>query len=90
LRTSADAQPALPGRLDPVHAGAVDVDQMGRRLDLQLHQVEQIGAAGDEARALMLGRGAGRLGRIGGSYIGEGLHAFSLPATSRIAATMFG
>ena len=47
----ADAQPAVRRGLDLVEAKAVDVDQMRRRLDLELHQVEQVGAARDELRA---------------------------------------
>ena len=47
----ADAQAALRRRLDLVEAKAVHIDQVRRRLDLELHQVEQVGAAGDELRA---------------------------------------
>ena len=47
----ADAQAAVRRRLDLVEAEAVDVDQVRRRLDLELHQIEQVGAAGDELRA---------------------------------------
>ncbi len=39
-------------------AEAVDVDQMRRRLDLELHQVEQVGAAGDELALRGARRGA--------------------------------
>jgi hypothetical protein len=84
-----DAEAAVGGRRDLVETQAVDVDQMLRRLDLQLHQVEQIGAARDELGARHAGRGArGLLGR-GGALIGEGLHAVrSVPATSWIASMM--
>ena len=47
----ADAQPAFGCGLDLVELKTVHVDQMRRRLDLELHQIEQIGAAGDELGA---------------------------------------
>ena len=71
----ADAQPALRRRLDLVEREAVHVDQVRRRLDLQLHQVEQVGAAGDELGA-WVARGSRRgLGRRVRALVGEGLHA---------------
>ena len=51
----ADAQAAVGGVLDPVERQTVDVDEVCGRLDLDLHQVEQVGAAGEEF-------GAGRCG----------------------------
>ena len=45
------AQAAVVGRLDLVEPEVLHVDQMRRRLDLELHQVEQVGAAGDELGA---------------------------------------
>jgi len=42
---SADPEPAVSRRLDLVEAEAVHVDQVGRRLDLELHEIEQIGPA---------------------------------------------
>ena len=47
----ADPQAALRGRLDAVEVEPVDVDQPVRRHHLELHQVEQVGAAGDEGCA---------------------------------------
>src|SRR3982751_3574003 len=49
------AQP-LPGRR-LLQAQAVDVDQVRRCLDLEFHEVEQVGAARDELRARRAGRG---------------------------------
>ncbi len=47
---SADAQAAGLRRLDGVQAGqAGDVDQPRRALDIVFHQVDQVGAAGDNA-----------------------------------------
>ena len=56
----ADPQAAIGASLDLVEREAVDVDQVRRRLDLELHQVEQIGAAGDEACAPARARGRRR------------------------------
>ena len=72
---------------DLVEREAVHVDQMRRRLDLQLHQVEQVGAAGDELGARDARGGRGGLGGRLRALVGEGLHA-CLPATSVIASTM--
>ena len=90
---SANAQTPFGRRLDLVERQAVHIDQMGRRLDLELHQVEQVGAAGDEAAARRphcRRRGFGRGAR---AFVGEGLHAllpaFGMPATSEIASMMF-
>ena len=83
----ADAQPALGRRFDLVEREAVDVDQMRRRFDLELHQVEQVGAAGDELGALDARGGRRSLGGRFRALVGEGFHA-CLPATSVIASTM--
>jgi hypothetical protein len=73
--------------LDLVEANSVDVDEMPRRLDLKLHQVEQIGSAGDElcVRSLLC-FGRRFLGRAG-AFVGECPHVL-LPATSAIASAM--
>ena len=83
----ADAQAAVGRRFDLVERQSVDVDQMRRRFDLELHQIEKIGAAGNEFGA---GDARGRGGSLGGrvrALVGEGFHA-CLPATSVIASTM--
>jgi hypothetical protein len=87
----ADAQAALRRGLDLVQRQAVHVDQMLRRFDLQLHQVQQIGAAGDEAAARRAEGGRRRLGRGLRALIGECPHAAlpAAPPTSVIASTMF-
>ena len=65
-----DLQPAAGRRFDLVEAEAIDVDQLRGRFDVQLHQIDQRRAAGDESdvrallRRLRLGRGGDRLGRI--------------------------
>ena len=94
----ADPEPAV-ALLDRVEAEPRDIDQHRRRLDLQLHQVEQVRAPGDE---LGIGRARGERGggaRIGGAGISEGFHsaasrvtaaASSAAWTSAIAATMLG
>ena len=65
----------------------VDVDEVGRRLDLELHQIEQVRAARDELGAGPPRNGRCGLGRRARALIGEGLHP-CLPATSVIASTM--
>ena len=72
--------------LDGLQRQAADIDEAGRGLDLQLHQVEQVGAAGQQLDA-RFGRGGGGLGDGAGAFVGEGLHG---PATSRMAARMCG
>ncbi|MGY4226419.1 hypothetical protein ACVMIH_003780 [Bradyrhizobium sp. USDA 4503] len=67
----ADPQAAVRGLLDAVERQVVDVDQMRRRLDLELHQVEQIRTAGDELGVRGAGGGCGRRARRGGALIAE-------------------
>jgi hypothetical protein len=50
----ADPEPAVGCVLDRGERQFPHVDQMSGSLDLELHQIEQIGAAGDELRT---GRG---------------------------------
>ena len=75
---------------DLVERQAADVDEMRRRLDLELHQVEQVGAAGDELGAGLARPRQPRPRGVVGAFVGEGLHALASPATSRMAATMLG
>jgi len=81
------AQTAFRRGFDFIQAEPVHVDQMRRGLDLELHQIEQVGAARDKFRSLApRGRG-GCLRRGRRALVSEGLHAF-LPATSPIASTI--
>ncbi len=87
----ADPQAAVIRRLDAIEAQTVHVDQVCRRLDLQLHQVKQVGAAGDEASALPACRGSDGLRGRTRPFVAEAFHAFAPafpPATSVIASTM--
>ncbi|MNL03317.1 hypothetical protein D3C87_1238500 [compost metagenome] len=82
------AQTAIRGGFDLVETNSVDVDEMRRVLDLQLHQVQDICPAGDEF-GFRIGccRFRCRLSRCG-SLVCEGSHA-SIPPTSAIASRMF-
>src|ERR1700704_3158305 len=53
----ADPQAAVGGFFDLVERQSVDIDQLRWRLDLQLHKVEQIGAASNDLGARLDGRG---------------------------------
>ena len=92
----ADAEAAIGGVFDFVEGEAVDVDEVRRGLDLQLHEVEQIGAAGDESGAgVACGGGGGLCGGGGGlcggggALEGEGFHTTPSFATSVMASAMF-
>ena len=74
--------------LDLAERQSADVDESVRRLDLELHQVEQVGAAGDKAGAAA--RGLARIGGVGSALILECPHRVCAPATSTIASTMLG
>ncbi len=84
----ADPQAPFRGILDLVQRETVDIDEMVRRLDLQLHQIEQIRSTRNEFGA-GFGRGRRSLGQRIRALIGEGLHVSS-PAACLIAAWMFG
>ena len=87
----ADAQAAARRLLDAVERQPRDVDQPRRALDIVLHQVDQVGAAGDELRARVGGDLAHRVGDVGGARILEVDHD-CLPCAIAcwIAATMLG
>ena len=86
-----DPQPALLRRVSilssPVSCTST---RCARRLDLQLHQVEQVGAAGYE-----LGPGRRRHGRrslapaLAGALVGKAAHRPQPSATCAIASAMF-
>ena len=69
----ADAQAPFRGVLDLVQRETADIDDTGRRLDLELHQIEQ-----DSFRPRSAWRQVGPscrgLGERIGALIGEGLH----------------
>ena len=67
---------------------AGDVDQPGGPLDVFFHQVDQIGAAGNQLGAGIGGQQADRIGYVGGAGILEVVHG--RPIACWIAATMFG
>ena len=82
-------KPAAGGLLDLVERQPRDVDQLGRPLDIHLHQIDQIGAAGDEFRARARGHLAHRVGDVAGARILEADHGCASIACW-IAATMLG
>ena len=65
-----------------------DIDQMTRPFDIDFHEIEQVGAAGNEARSWLAG-GLHGGGDIVGALIGEGPHVEPSFA-SMIAATILG
>jgi hypothetical protein len=80
----ADPDAAGVGRLDAVEREAGDVDQQLGRLDAELHQVDQVGAAGEEGGRRGAGHRLDGSRRVGGPFVGEPSHR----AMSRIAGTM--
>src|SRR5437870_3435388 len=62
---------------------------MRRLLDLELHQVQKIGAATDELRAGSR-HGRSRCPRVSDPLVRERLHRDTPTATSRMAATILG
>ena len=89
----ADAQAAVVGVLDGVHRQAVDVDQRAGRFDLELHQVEQVGAAGDGLYACIGGQLCRVLEPLGALVVerphaGSSCNALWPAMTSRMAARM--
>jgi hypothetical protein len=86
---STDPHAASRRRLDRVETKPVDVHKVGRRLDLQFHQVEKVGAAGDEFGARLCSDSLDGIFRTRRPFVGKIFHA-GTPATSQMAATMFG
>jgi hypothetical protein len=70
-----------------IKAQVIDIDQVQRGFDVEFHQVEQIGAAGDKTRAFGLRRLRSGGGRIGAA-VTERPHA-GTSATSVMASMMF-
>ena len=83
----ADPQSAIVGIFDFGKTGAVDVDEFAGGFDLQLHQVEQVGAARNRHR-IRTGDQPGGIAQGAGTFVLEGPHALVSVAASRIAATM--
>jgi hypothetical protein len=84
----ADAQSAVGGFFHRLERQMRDVDQPRRPFDLFLHQIYQMGAAGDKTRARVGCDLAHGIGDIVGPRVLEIDHDRSI--ASRIAATMFG
>src|SRR6202043_3567841 len=85
-----DAQPAVRGGFNLVEAEAVDIDEMLWRFDLELHQVEQVGAARDEFCIRVAGRRSRCFSGRFRAFVGKGFHTatLSLVAASFIASMM--
>ena len=81
-------KPAVRRLLDLVQRQPRDVDQPRRALDILLHQVDQVGAAGDEFRRRIGGDLAHRVGDVAGARVLEVDH--DCPIACWIAATMLG
>jgi hypothetical protein len=94
----ADPQAAVASVLDLVERQTRDVDQPRRARDVLLHQVDQIGAAGDEFGGRVGRDPAHRVGDVAGARIFEIVHRPASPgfspalpdSTASIAATMLG
>ena len=90
---STDAQPSCSGLLNVVQGQTGDVDELRWALDIILHQVEEVGAAGNELGGRIGRDFAHGLGDASGADIGEVHHPGALPGpvciTCSIAATMF-
>ena len=84
----ADPQAAARGLLDLLERQPRDVDQPRGPLDVHLHQVDQIGAAGDEFGRRVGGDLAHRVGDVAGARVLEIDH--DCPIACWIAATMLG
>ena len=88
----ADAQAAVRGLLDGLERQPRNVDQPRRPLDVLLHQIDQVGAAGDEFRRGVGGDQADRVGDVVGAGIVEIDHDRPIARcmACSIAATMLG
>ncbi|MCY1290720.1 hypothetical protein D9M70_398790 [compost metagenome] len=88
----ADAHPAVAERLDLVEPELVDVHHAGGPHDVELHQVQQRRAAGQEDRVAAVRIQRDRLLDIGGARVFEVAHQTFLrilPRASWMAVTMF-
>ncbi len=71
----ADAQAAVRGLLDAVQREFADVDEAGGALDAGLHQVDQVGAAAEEAGVRVGGEQGHGAGDVVGALVSELPHA---------------
>ncbi len=71
----ADAQAAVGGRLDAVQGEFADVDEPGGAFDAGLHQVDEVGAAAEEAGFRVGGEQRHRTGDVVGALVSELPHA---------------
>ena len=83
----ADPQPAFGRFLDRIEAQVLYIDEMSGRLHLDLHQIQQIGAAGDEFGPLRFCNRFGRVCRRFRPFVSKAAHD-QAPATSAIASAM--
>ena len=80
--------PPVFGPVDGFERQPRDVDQPRRALDVLFHQVDQVGAAGDEFRRGISRDLPHRVGDVGGPRVLEIDH--DCPIACWIAATMLG
>ena len=83
----ADAKAAAGRLLHFVQGKLGDVDQLGRPLDVHLHEIDKIGATGNEFCAWACGHEAHRIRDVAGTRILEADHD-GRPITCWMAATM--
>src|SRR5260370_34287587 len=88
-RLRSDPDPAVRQIFDLLQRQPADIDQMRRLLDLELHQVQKLGAATDELRAGSR-HGRYRCPRVSDPLVRERLHRDTAPATSLLAARNMG
>ena len=88
----ADAQAAVARFLDRRQWQPRNVDEPRRALDISFHQIDEIGAAGDELRRRIGSDLPNRVGDVVGARVLEVYHDFTPPPVIAcwIAATMFG
>ncbi|CAM5241236.1 hypothetical protein STENM327S_05266 [Streptomyces tendae] len=82
----ADAQAAVRGLLDAVQGEFSDVDEPGGALDAGLHQVDEVGAAGEEAGVRVGGEQGDGAGDVFGALVSEFPHAAVSSVVSRRSA----
>ncbi len=81
----ADAQSALGRDLDAVQGEFADVDEVGGAFDAGLHQVDEVGAAAEEAGVGVGGEQGQRSGDVTGAPVAELPHAvvsFAFPSVA--------